>query len=56
MNTPQPIVSMTYYTVCCVDPKDVSEEDLKELSELGFEPETDYDYTPGFYSYRYGSC
>lgn len=36
-----------------IDPKKVSQEDIVELSRLGFE----IDKTEGyFYSYRFGSC
>jgi len=37
-----------------VDPNDVSEEDIKELDELGFN--ADYEDLNNFYSYRFGSC
>lgn len=37
-----------------VKPEDVSEEDLKELEKLGFEPDKDLGY--GFSSFRFGSC
>jgi hypothetical protein len=36
----------------CIDPSEVSEEDLKRLEELSFEP-NDVD---GFSSHRFGSC
>jgi len=37
-----------------IDPEGVSEEDLKELDELGFFP--DEELGEGFMSYKYGSC
>jgi len=47
-----------YPTICehdilyvCVEEEMVSEEDVKELDELGFFPHED-----GFASYRFGSC
>lgn len=36
-----------------VDHTRFSPDELKELGELGFYPDTEYDY--GFYSYRFGS-
>jgi len=36
-----------------VDPELVSDEDKVHLSELSFDPDED---SPGFYSYRFGSC
>ena len=38
----------------CIDPADVSEEDLKELDELGFFPDSEEDDC--FRSYRFGSA
>ena len=38
-----------------INPAIVSEEDKKELGELGFYPETT-DYLNVFYSFKYGSC
>jgi predicted transcriptional regulator len=39
-----------------VYPKDMNftDEELAELEELGFHPETEYG--EGFYSFKYGSC
>jgi len=37
----------------CIDPKLVSEEDLKTLDDLGFHANFDEE---DFYSYKYGSC
>ena len=39
--------------VCGISSEEVSEEDLKELDDLGFFPEDEVD---GFASYRFGSC
>jgi len=39
--------------VCGISPDEVSEDDLKELDDLGFFPEEEVD---GFASYRFGSC
>ncbi|NDV63900.1 hypothetical protein [Bacteroides sp. 224] len=39
-----------------ISPELVSEEDKKELEELGFYSGEDSDFEDGFYSYKYGSC
>jgi hypothetical protein len=39
-----------------VDPKKVSEDDIKRLKELGFKDGAGEDLEGGFVSYRYGSC
>jgi hypothetical protein len=36
-----------------IDPSIVSQEDIDELSRLGFAPDTEFDM---FRSYKYGSC
>lgn len=36
----------------CIDPSEVSEEDLKRLEELSFTPNS----VDGFSSFRFGSC
>lgn len=36
-----------------VDPAKVSEEDIKLLEDLGFNPESEFNC---FYSFKYGSC
>jgi hypothetical protein len=41
------------YIGCDIDIEQVSKEDVKELDELGFHWEEEYD---GFISYRFGSC
>lgn len=37
----------------CVEPEEVSDEDIEKLEELGFEPDEE---TNDFCSFKYGSC
>lgn len=50
----------TYYEhdiliICGIDPSDVSEEDKKQLEELGFSVGLEFG-EPAFQSFRFGNC